>query len=47
MVKLADEDVIRKLYDDNENIKSMRLVLNGCCFTVNQRLKSLLQAAVS
>ena len=47
MTKLSDTDALRKLFGDTENIDGMLQVLNGCCFTINQRLKQLLEAAVS
>jgi hypothetical protein len=35
MVKLTDEQELRKLFAEPSKLKDLLLVLNSCCFTVN------------
>lgn len=43
IVKLSDEDELQKLFADPSSFGDLQLVFDGCCFTVNQRLKTILQ----
>jgi hypothetical protein len=47
MMKLADEDELRKLFAEPGTLSDLLLVLNSCCFTVNQKLKGLLSDAIT
>lgn len=47
MMKLADEGELRALFAEPGALSDLLLVLNSCCFTVNQQLKGLLSEAIT
>ena len=47
MVKLSDRQQMEKLFSQPDKLDSLLVVLNTCCFVVNQSFKRVLNAAVS
>ena len=47
MVQLANRESLSKLFSDTTDLKDLIPALNGCCFTVNQSLKRILNDAVT